>query len=110
MGNPKAKYAVSDFELQQYDLPQYEPTASAKATEAESELEPPQYEPSSSRREEDETPLVYAPDSDVPSEKKYSLWRKLLYVIIYLGVLAGIVAAIYMAITMSVSSWCIPLL
>ena len=59
MGNLKPKYAVSDFELQQYDLlSQYQPTASANAKDADSEFEPPPYEPSSSRREEDEAPLV----------------------------------------------------
>ena len=53
MGNPKPKYAISDFEP-----PQQEPTANATARDLENEFELRQYEPTASHREEDETPLV----------------------------------------------------
>lgn len=129
MGNPKAKYAASDFELQQYELPQYEPIANAKAKDADSESEPPQYEPSSSRREEDETPLVKYnfksstlftgsdplcdPLSDPcgsPPQKYCGMSKRTAWttgVMVVIAILA-LVIGLTVGLRLSVSSWCIP--
>ena len=91
MVNPQTEDPFSEIELPEY--------------------EPPQHEPTESHREEDQTPLVYAPDRVVPLKKKaWSLCKRLLCLFIYLGILAGAVLAILLPLYMSVSSWCIPLL